>query len=279
MRSTISFAQRSPYDGHVRLVVALATLCACGRLGFAPVDDAPTPKAGDAAGGDGPPPADSPAGMGDYTVTQTTGAYVPLAGAPVPGFAAGADDENYSVALPFTFVFYGVPYTSVTVSVNGYLTFGPPASGSDTTSNDCPLDGTAPDAVIAVFWDDLDAGTISYAVTGSAPDRQLTVEWKDMDAYYVAGNGNNAFTQGIAVTQQVTLHETGAIEMRYGPRTAPTNVNQDCGADRHRGCSATVGLEAPASTVFDTVQCGTAAGPGPGYTPIDEGRVITFTPI
>ena len=67
----------------------------------------------------------------------------------------------------------------------------------------------------------------------------------------------------------------------YGPRTAPSgsNANKDCGPDRHRGCSATVGLEAPASVLFEAIQCGTGAGPGPGYAPIDDGKVITLTPL
>jgi hypothetical protein len=119
---------------------------------------------------------------------------------------------------------------------------------------------------------------MTYAFTGSAPDRQLTVEWANLDAYYAAGNGGNSFLQGMRVTQQVTIHETGVIEMHYGPRTAPTTA-KDCGSDRHRGCSATIGLEAPASTMFKTVQCGTASGPGPGYAPIDADHAIVFTPI
>jgi len=282
----------------VVLAAGSASASACGRWGFTEPVDAPagtsdtpasldgTAKAADALSAiDAAPSIDSPPGLGDYQVAQGTASYAALAGQPVPGFAAGADDENYTLPLPFTFTYYGVAYTSVTVSVNGYLTFGPPATGADTYSNDCPLDATAPDAVIAVFWDDLVAttnaptGAMTYATSGTSPDRQLAVEWQDMDAYAAAGRGGNAFTQGIRVTQQVVLHETGVIEMRYGPRTPPTMTNKDCGADRHRGCSATVGLEAPASTAFKNVQCGTAAGPGPGYVPIDEGRAITFTPI
>jgi hypothetical protein len=107
----------------------------------------------------------------------------------------------------------------------------------------------------------------------------LTVEWANLDAYYAAGGGGNSFLQGIRVTHQVTIHETGVIEMHYGPRTPPVDKQKDCGADRHRGCSATIGLEAPASTAFKQVQCGSAAGPGPGYAPIDADHMIVFTPI
>ena len=99
-----------------------------------------------------------------------------------------------------------------------------------------------------------------------------------MNASKASAEGSNAFAQGVRVTQALVLHETGTIEMHYGPRTAPKTLNRDCGADRHRGCSATIGLEASGSTLFKNVQCGTSTGPGPGYTPIDEGRLFTYTP-
>ena len=79
------------------------------------------------------------------------------------------------------------------------------------------------------------------------------------------------------VTQKLVLHQTGAIELHYGPRTT-TTVNKDCGLDRPRGCSATVGIEASGGASSLMIQCGTAAGPLPGYSPINEGRLITFTP-
>lgn len=272
-------------------VFVLASGSACGRYGF---DSTSAGNEGDAMATIGRPDSiapsdaavslvDSPPGVGDYSVATSTDPYVLLAGQPVPGFAVGDDDKDYVIPLPFTFVYYGIPYSAVTVNTNGFVTFGATVSAVASRLNVCPLDATPPDAMIAVFWDDLLAttvaptGSISYLLDGSAPDRRLTVEWRDVDAYYVAGS--NAFAQGLRATQKLVLHETGTIEMRYGPRTAPTYPNKDCGADRHRGCSATVGLEAPASTMFKNVQCGTASGAGPGYTPIDAGRVITFTPM
>lgn len=288
--------------GAVVLAIALA---GCGRWGFAvPLDavdgsedvDAPgdadvdvaAPKPDAADLPDATIMPDAPAGMGDYTVAASTATFTPIMnGTVVPGFALKADDESFPLPLPFSFTFYGVPFTSVNVSANGYVTFDAPATGADTVSNDCPLDMTAPGATIAVFWDDLYAtdvapvASLTSKVTGTAPNRAVTIEWKDFDAYYVAGSGNNSFTQGVRVTHQLVLHETGVIELRYGPRTPPPAnlAGKDCGADRHRGCSATVGLEAPASMLFKNIQCGTAAGPGPGYMPIDDGKVITLTPM
>jgi hypothetical protein len=266
----------------VVFVLACASSC---RYGFAPVDadETSTGRPDSAARSDAGASIDSPPGVGDYSISTRTDLFIQLAGQPVPGFAIADDDTDYPLELPFTFELYGVPYTVLKVSVNGYITFGETASVETSRLNVCPLDATPPDAMIAVFWDDLyvsdtaPMGSISYLVDGTTPDHRLTIEWRDLDAYYVAGS--NAFLQVMRVTHQLVLHESGVIEMRYGPRTAPLYSNKDCGVDRHRGCSATIGLEAPASTMFKNVQCGTAAGPGPGYTPIDEGRVITFTPV
>jgi hypothetical protein len=270
----------------MRFVASLCLLAACGRFGFEPAADGGSStirKPDGPPAGDGGATIDAPLGSGSYMLTDTTAPYVPLNGAVVPGFIVLADDENYEMALPFTFKFYGIAYTSVTISMNGYLTFDAPVDGVETQVNDCGLNATPPGATIAVFWDDLYAndtapstGALSYLVAGAAPDRTLTIEWRDMDAYYPAGG--NSFTQGVRVTHEVVLHETGTIEMHYGPRTPPAYPNKDCGSDRHRGCSATIGLEASGSQLFDNVQCGTSSGPGPGYTPIDEGRMFTFVP-
>lgn len=296
----------------MRCVLALViALGGCGRWGFAlPLDasdgeeitdataddatdaaddaaiDAEAPKADVPSMPDAAFMPDSPAGMGMYTVESSTSPYTLLAGGTVvPGFVVPADDEGYALTIPFTFTFYGIMYSSVNISANGYVTFEAPVTGAETTTNDCPLDGTAPGATIAVFWDDLYAsaavmpfGTLTYAVTGTAPNRRLTIEWRDFDAFYIAGGGNNAFTQGVRVTQSLALREDNVIELHYGPRTPPTAANKDCGPDRHRGCSATVGLEASGAALFMPVQCGTALGPGPGYAPIDEGKKLVFTP-
>ena len=281
----------------MRGAVLLVLVVGCGRLGFGepPANTPPIDSASDAPGiikPDAPPPIDADPtidaaqGTGSYQIAQANAPYAALEGAvPVPGFAPGtADDENFMLVLPFAFTFFGITYTTVTVSVNGYVTFGAPVTASDSFTNDCPLDGTSPDATIAVFWDDLlsnpnaPIGTLATATAGAAPDRTFSIEWRDLDAWYQAGGGNNAFNQDLRVTQTLVLHETGVIEIHYGPRTPPRDASKDCGPQRHLGCSATVGLEAPGSTVTQLVQCGTAAGPLAGFQPTIEGRLITFTP-
>ncbi len=278
--------------------MGLALLAGCGRWGFSEPDGG-VEQALDGDGAiddvdadpdatDGPPidAMSDAANLATYTVATASGQiYAALPGAlPVPGFLTTADDESYAMTLPFTFKLYGVPYTLINISVNGFVTFGAAPTGIETYLNDCPLDATAPEATIAVFWDDLFSNTttapvasMTFAQDLAGADRWFAIEWRDFDAYYQAGGGNNHFSQGLRVTQQVVLHESGVIEMKYGPRTAPT-LDRDCGLTRHQGCSATIGVEAAGNAPTNTVQCGNSIGPVGMFTAIDPGRTFTLTP-
>ena len=268
-------------------MVTCALASACGRVGFD--ESAPPPgelgKPDAAPAIDADPTIDAPIGMGSYAIGETTAPYVVLDTADVvPGFEPGTDEGAYDLVLPFTFTYYGIAYTKISIHTNGYVSFGAPAANPEPYENDCPLDASAPDAMIAVFWDDLFAsntvapfGTMRSLVAGAAPARTLAIEWRDVDAYYHAGTGNNFFSQGVRITQKVVLHETGAIEIHYGPRTGSSSP-KDCGTQRHVGCSATVGLRAPSSAVLQMVQCGSELGFAASATPLVEGRLITFTP-
>lgn len=274
--------------------MGLVLLAACGRRGFGSPDGG---SGGDDRGGgddaQDPDAALAPdavqpdaAPVADYTVTSGTTPYTSLPGAAVvPGFVVGADDDSYAMTLPFAFPLYGTSYATIQINVNGFVTFGPAPTGLDAYINDCPLDATTPSATIAVFWDDLfsnsttaPSGSVDYAQSLTTADRWFAVEWRDLDAYYQAGGGNNHFSQNMRVTHQLVLHESGVIEMKYGPRVAPS-LDRDCGLARHRGCSATIGIEAAGNSPTRTVQCGTDANAlSPGFTPIDVDRTITFTP-
>jgi len=92
----------------------------------------------------------------------------------------GADDETFGpIPLGFAFPFYGETFTHVRVCTNGFLTF------ENTTAHPFSNVGipsaSDPDALIAVFWDDLDsalAGTIYwYADPGQ---QRFVVQWDEV---------------------------------------------------------------------------------------------------
>ena len=98
-----------------------------------------------------------------YTFAQSVGTYTPITGgtqlAVCTGTsgAASLDDVTYpSVALPFSFVFEGAPYTAVNINSNGFLTFGttvPTAATYGAISST-----TAYNGAVAAFSRDIQAG-------------------------------------------------------------------------------------------------------------------------
>ncbi len=208
-----------------------------------------------------------------YWRVDTTGTYVPLTGGTVvPGFVTGlsaSDELSWPVNLPFAFDFYGTTHNLVNISANMYLTFGTVPADANSYQNDCPLNATAPNDTIALFWDDgyapstAPVAELATKTEGSAPNRRFIIEYKNWDFVYLTGPGNPN-PQNARVTQQAILYENGDIEMRYGPRTA--GAAQDCGVNRHQGCGATIGLENGAGTDIDDAQCNMAT--------VNDGKVI-----
>ena len=137
------------------------------------------------------------------------------------------DDHSARVPIGFDFEFYGAIRNAVTISSNGYLTFG--FSGSSYYNERIPH-AAQPSDLIAVYWDDLNptsGGEVVYLLEGSAPSRSLTVEWRGVPYF---GSGGTA-------TIQATLYEAdGRIVFRYLD-VVSGNASHD------RGISATVGIE------------------------------------
>jgi len=75
----------------------------------------------------------------------------------------------------FSFTFGDQSYTSLTVSTNGYITFG----GTATSGANSSLPSTfQPDQLIAPLWDDLSSDqTVRAEMYGSAPNRYYVIEW------------------------------------------------------------------------------------------------------
>ncbi len=117
------------------------------------------------------------------------------------------DDSYTQVALPFTFPFYGVDQTEMSVGSNGYLTFG--TDPYDYTNDPIPS-GTDPNDFIAPFWDDLhprETGVL-YGYHDTELNRYV-VQWDDFQRYSGAGH----------YTFQAILHPNGKIVYQYQSMT------------------------------------------------------------
>lgn len=167
------------------------------------------------------------------------------------------DDETEAVTLPFGFVFFGVEYSELEISTNGFLSF---AMGSECNDNynwddtlaensghpvpftdlDCELDsGWGGNPLIAAWFDDLDpsnCGDVYYDTLGSAPDRVLVVEYQD-----VCHNRCDECGPSDGITLEVMLFEgSNDIKMQYAD-TFFGDFEADLAA-QNGGATATTGI-------------------------------------
>jgi subtilisin family serine protease len=165
------------------------------------------------------------------------------------------DDGLASVALPFSFSFYGHNYTTAYVSTNGFVSFIKPPSS---LPNNLPLpNNLVPKAAICALWDDLvvdGAASVQTALVGQAPQRQFVVEWRNVGFF---GASSRA-------TFEVVLNEDGRVLLQY------KDLSDD---DPAHGGSATTGIQNEDATValqyssgLPLLRPGTAAVFGPPGT-------------
>ena len=127
--------------------------------------------------------------------------------------------------IPFAFGFYGISYTQLRPSSNGYVIFGSTARGEDNAyypSMALP-DTTRPHAAAFVYNSDLYQRTtagICYATVGTAPNRRAVVEW--LDTAMCCGDGGAQH-----FTFELILNESdGSMDFVYSTMTtAGTTAN------------------------------------------------------
>lgn len=104
-------------------------------------------------------------------------------GTRIPG--NGTSEFTVTVALPFTFKYYGVNYTQTRISSDGWIAFG---SGTQTAFENQPLPRNDNiNCMVAPFWDDLfadnstDRGRLHYY--GDAGQNRFIVQWTNAPHY------------------------------------------------------------------------------------------------
>jgi len=182
----------------------------------------------------------TPAEASSYTALSVGFSFIDATGGTVLGGLTGADDATVSVALPFSFSFFGTSYNSIFVSSNGLITFG--SGDSSFTNTDLSSSPTVP--TIAAYWDDLyvsgSATTNVYTLTQGAPgSRQFTVEWADM-SYFSDSSRLGGFSF------EATLFE-GSNLIRLNYLNLATGRN---GGGQDNAASATVGVSNGAGDVL-----------------------------
>jgi photosystem II stability/assembly factor-like uncharacterized protein len=170
-----------------------------------------------------------PSGGGTYVASSSSGASI------VPGstdIGNHGDDVVTTITLPFSWNFYGRPFTNATLSSNGNLQF---FSGDNNYNNSClPYAGF--NYAICPLWDDLRTDTsgsgIFTSLSGSAPNRIFNLEWRA-----------TFFSSGATANFEVRLYEgQPRFDIVYG-------------ALNDTGSSATVGVQSDIGNAFTNYEC------------------------
>jgi len=256
------------------LVGCRAATCGDGfvRAGMEDCDD------GNTVNGDGCPATCRYQGnlMGWYTVQGLQSrTYEPL---PSPTLLTPSDpDDGFAtLALPFSFPYFGVSTTTIGVSVNGLVLAGSRLNRDQTWTN-VSFPSTAPqNGIIAVWWDDLvldpnvpTGADLSYQVFGTAPNRTAVIQWRNVRPVDHRTSAHRRFDFQLAIRET-----TGALQLRYGS----TNNTQSVPTPS----SASVGVENQDGTIGEnllscTPMCdGRPRPPRPDGYP--ESSAITLTP-
>lgn len=187
-----------------------------------------------------------------YTCTEGNAAWSPASTL----LNLSGDDSFTSVALPFSFPFYGGSYATAYVDTNGVITFAAP-NGSAWNAGAIPSAAAAntPNLALYPFWDDLwvDGSAAIYTSTaGTAPNRSFTVEWRNVRPY-ADSTARLSFS--------ATMKEDGTVVYAY------TGIDA---SSVEKGASATVGIENGAGTVAIQYLY---------HQPtLTSGRTVTFAP-
>ncbi len=160
----------------------------------------PDPEAGRAGGPDGAGytyrDSDAPDGPEfDWEEISDIGTPVPISG----------DDENSGpIPLGFSFPFYGVPFDTVNVSTNGWMSFTNTGAAYRPSGSLPDAGASVPENLIAPFFDDLDLEGI-----------EKVAYHHDGTRFIVQFTGVDRIQRDSDLTFQVILHPSGRILFQY----------------------------------------------------------------
>ncbi len=153
-----------------------------------------------------------------------------------------SDDDEAVVPMGFSFTFYDMTFTEVTVGSNGTLNFNSPFEPG--LANSC-LPDAFDDYIIGAYWDDLDpvdgvGGGVFHQTLGAAGNQRFVVQW---DTPHFGGDDNDL------IRVQAMLHEAGHIDVCYVDTINAGNIDES-------GAGATAGIQGD-STTFLEFSCNT----------------------
>ncbi len=216
------------------------------------------------------------AGQAGYTQA----AVAPAGFLPGPGSVVAVDEDDdgiATVALPFAFPFGGISETSVSVSTNGWVSFGAPAW--DYWDDGQPDDYRGISALVGSvyrgimpYWDDLDLGDQGSAGPGTlkmvSSASSVAFQW-DIGQHQGNGNPKRSF--------QLVLFPDGSFRFDYPGANAPGGSNSFVGFSLGGSPTAATIISAEGTTVPPTSVLFTPK-PVTAGDPTAAGQVSTSLP-
>ena len=155
------------------------------------------------------------------------------------GNGSVANSTKY-VDLPFTFTFYGEDYDQISVSANGWISFG--YSNMESFRNYQLPGAGGPSPMVAAFWDDLKT-TGASKVLKYISDEYVIIEWLNMETYQYGDNQ----TFQLILYDSITPSGDDEIKIQYKEFNNTTNGDYSQYTPYH-GCYSTIGIENHMST-------------------------------
>ncbi|MBT6013928.1 MAG: hypothetical protein HOG85_03830, partial [Flavobacteriales bacterium] len=176
--------------------------------------------------------------------TAVCGSYVDTLQALSATQSSMFSDDQHDVLLDigFTFNFYGLPYTQLVVSGNGYVTFDASQASSYSPwaiNAAIPNPGNLPENAIMAPWQDINTGiggSVYYGTSGIAPNRMFIVTWCAVPMF--------SCTSDLHTSQLILYEGSNKIEMYIQDKPLCLGWN---------GGAAIQGLVDATSTNFDIV--------------------------
>jgi hypothetical protein len=175
------------------------------------------------------------------------------------------DDQTGQFTLPFTFKYYGVNYTQISICSNGWVALGSTTSVDYSNSGIPNADG--PPAMVAGLWDDLYPGTAGAAACiyyyNDAVNHRYVVEWFRVPHISYPATEENF--EILLYDPAYTPTPTGDGEIIIQYKTAMKETDNTCGIENS---IQTVGIQYYLDGTYHTLG-----------VPITDTFAVKFTPI
>ncbi len=225
----------------------------------------------------------------DYTVSQVTYA-------PPFEFNAGTlidanTDDNWitssGVNLPFTFSFFGKPYTKAYPGANGLISFSPQSGYCSWSTTGCPTHTSTPpftnapynyrNCIYGVYEDIypghyINNGAIRYGVMGEYPCRTFVFNYDNVGLYSCYTQGNNMYNS----YQMVIYEGTNIIDVFIRHRACCSSWNSGNGVVGLQNTTSSQMVVAPGRTFATNWTADNEAWRFTPITPLDEDATIEW---